>query len=248
MTDHSQSAADAGAPRDFRTTHWSLVLRAGRAAGPESAAALEELCQTYWFPIYAYVRRHVADPEDAKDFTQEFFGRLVGQNLVGQADPQRGKFRAYVLTLLKHFLANQWERARAQKRGGGHAPISLDALSAEERYALEPAQTFTPDQAFDRKWAEATLARVQEQLRCDYAAAGMGARYQRLKIFLLHGHAPSSYAQTAAELGLSEAAVKSAIFTLRRRFGELFRHQIAQTVDSPAEVEEEIHHLLAALG
>ena len=248
MTNDSQPAADAHAPHDFRTTHWSMVLRAGREPGPESAAALEQLCQVYWFPIYAYVRRHEADPENAKDFTQDFFARLVGQNLVGQADPQRGKFRAYVLTLLKHFLSNQWERERAQKRGGGKAPISLDALPAEERYAIEPTESFTPDQAFDRKWAEATLVRVQEQLRRDYEAAGMGARYQRLKVYLLHGHAPDSYAQTAAELGLSEAVVKSAIFTLRRRFAELFRHEIAQTVNSPEEVEEEIRHLLAALG
>jgi RNA polymerase sigma-70 factor (ECF subfamily) len=224
------------------------VLRAGQDRGPESAAALEQLCQTYWFPIYAYVRRHVADPESAKDFTQDFFARLLEQNLVGLADPQRGKFRAYVLTLLKHFLANQWERDRALKRGGGRAPISLDALPAEERYALEPATTFTPDQAFDRKWAQATVTNVQDQLRRDYEAAGMGPRYQRLKVFLLHGHAPASYATTAAELGLTEAAVKSAIFTLRRRFAELFRHEIAQTVDSPGEVEAEIRHLLAALA
>ena len=224
------------------------MLRAGRAAGPESAAALEQLCETYWFPIYAYVRRHVADPENAKDFTQEFFARLLEQNLVSQADPQRGKFRAYVLTLLKHFLANQWERERALKRGGGLAPISLDALTAEERYALEPAEAFTPDQAFDRKWAQATLDRVQAQLRRDYEAAGMGERFARLKVFLLHGHAPKSYAGMAAELGLTEAAVKSAIFTLRKRFAELFRHEIAQTVDSPEEVEAEIRHLLGALA
>lgn len=248
MTNDSQSKTGAHSPHDFRTTHWSVVLRAGRAAGPESAAALEQLCETYWFPIYAYVRRHVADPENAKDFTQEFFARLLEQNLVSQADPQRGKFRAYVLTLLKHFLANQWERERALKRGGGLAPISLDALTAEERYALEPAEAFTPDQAFDRKWAQATLDRVQAQLRRDYEAAGMGERFARLKVFLLHGHAPKSYAGMAAELGLTEAAVKSAIFTLRKRFAELFRHEIAQTVDSPEEVEAEIRHLLGALA
>lgn len=248
MTTDPQPSAGASSPHDFRTTHWSVVLRAGREPGPESAAALEQLCQTYWFPIYAYVRRHVNDPENAKDFTQEFFARLLEQNLVGRADPQRGKFRAYVLTLLKHFLANQWDRERAQKRGGGRPPVSLDALPAEERYAIEPAESFTPDQAFDRKWAEATLARVQEELRRDYEAAGMSARYGRLKVYLLHGHAPASYAETATELGLTEAAVKSAIFTLRKRFAELFRHEIAQTVDSPEEVEGEIRHLLAALG
>jgi RNA polymerase sigma factor (sigma-70 family) len=248
MTNDPQPTNNAHSPHDFRTTHWSVVLRAGRAPGPESAAALEQLCQTYWFPIYAYVRRHVADPENAKDLTQEFFARLLGQNLVSQADPQRGKFRAYVLTLLKHFLANQWERERAQKRGGGQAPISLDALSAEERYAVEPVESFSPDQTFDRKWAQATLDRVQAQLRRDYEAAGMGERYTRLKVFLLHGHAPKSYAGMAAELGLTEAAVKSAIFTLRKRFAALFRHEIAQTVDSPEDVEGEIRHLLAALA
>jgi RNA polymerase sigma factor (sigma-70 family) len=248
MTNDPQPTAGGHSPQDFRTTHWSVVLRAGQEGGAGSAAALEQLCQTYWFPIYAYVRRHVADPEDAKDFTQEFFARLLRQNLVGLADPQRGKFRAYVLTLLKHFLAKQWERERAQKRGGGRAPLSLDALPAEARYALEPATAFTPDQAFDRKWAETILEQTQGRLRRDYEAAGMVARYERLKVFLLHGHAPTSYAATAAELGLTEAAVRSAIFTLRRRFAEFFRHEIAQTVDAPEEVEAEIRHLLAALG
>ena len=248
MMNGTQPTSGAHSPHEFCTTHWSVVLRAGRESGPESQAALEQLCQAYWFPIYAYVRRHVADPENAKDLTQEFFARLLARNLVSQADPQRGKFRAYVLTLLKHFLANQWERERALKRGGNQAPISLDALSAEERYALEPAESFPPDQIFDRKWAEATLERVQAQLRRDYEAAGMGNRYAQLKVFLLHGHVPKSYAGVAAELGLTEAAVKSAIFTLRKRFAETFRHEIAQTVDSPEEVEGEIRHLLAALA
>ena len=248
MTNDLEPAADAQWPQDFRTTHWSVVLRAGRESSADSAEALEKLCRTYWFPIYAYVRRRVVDPDNAQDLTQEFFARLIGQNLVGLADPERGKFRAFVLTLLKHFLSNHWERERAQKRGGGQVVISLDALPAEERYAVEPAESFTPDQAFDRKWAEETLARVQGQLQHEYEAAGMGPRYHQLKVYLLHGHAPDSYAAAAAQLGLSESAVKSAIFRLRRRFAELFRHEIAQTVSSPAEVEDEIRHLLAALG
>jgi RNA polymerase sigma factor (sigma-70 family) len=248
MTNELEPAAGTQWPQDFRTTHWSVVLRAGRESSADSAEALEKLCRTYWFPIYAFVRRRVVDPDSAQDLTQEFFARLIGQNLVGQADPERGKFRAFVLTLLKHFLSNHWERERAQKRGGGQVLISLDALPAEERYAVEPADAFTPDQAFDRKWAEETLARVQEQLQREYEAAGLGERYQRLKVYLLHGHTPQSYADVAAQAGLTESAVKSAIFRLRRRFAELFRHAIAQTVSSPAEVEEEIRHLLAALG
>jgi RNA polymerase sigma factor (sigma-70 family) len=232
---------------DFTTTRWSVVMRVRDGHSPQAAEALEQLCRGYWFPVYAYVRRHFNDPEASKDLTQEFFAHLIGKNLAARADPERGRFRAFVLTLLRHFLINEWERERAQKRGGGQTPVSLDALEADERYRLEPVQEQAPDQVFDRKWAEEILGRVHVQLRHDYEAAGLGPRFDKLKTYLLHGHNPSSYADAATQLGLSEAATKSAIFTLRRRFAEIFRREISQTVASAEDADAEIRHLLTAL-
>jgi RNA polymerase sigma factor (sigma-70 family) len=233
---------------DFTTTHWSIVLRVRQNDSPAAAQALEQLCRAYWFPIYAYVRRRQNDPESAKDLTQEFFMHLLGQNLIARADPEKGRFRAYVLTLLKHFLINEYQRRSALKRGVGQIPISFDALEAEERYRIEPVQNQAPDHVFDHEWAEEILSRALSELRQDYEAAGLGGRFEKLQPYLPKGHEPASYADTANQLGLSEAATRSAIFTLRRRFAELFRREIAQTVSSPEEAEAEMRHLLTALA
>jgi RNA polymerase sigma-70 factor (ECF subfamily) len=233
---------------DFTTTRWSLVLRVRQTQTPLAADALEQLCRTYWFPIYAYVRRRQNDPETAKDLTQEFFVHLLEQDLVARADPAKGRFRAFVITLLKHFLINQHERRLALKRGAGRTPLSLDAMEAEERYRHEPVQNQAPDTAFDHQWAEEILARALETLKRDYEAAGLGRRFDKLKPFLPRGHDPSSYAETAVQLGISEAATRKAIFMLRRRFADLFRQEIAQTVSSAEEAEAEMRHLLMALA
>jgi RNA polymerase sigma-70 factor (ECF subfamily) len=235
-------------PVDFTTTHWSLVLRVGHNDTPKAAAALEQLCRSYWFPIYAYICRRNRDPEAAKDLTQAFFMHLLDQNLVARAEPEKGRFRAFVLTLLKNFLINEHERGRAQKRGGGQFQISLDAVDSDVRYRLEPIEDQAPDRQFDQKWAQEILTRSLEKLRHDYEASGMAARFEALKPFLPQGHQPASYAETAVALGLSEPAAKSAIFTLRRRFADIFRREIAQTVDSPEDAEAEMRHLLAALA
>jgi len=168
MADDAQTGTG---PMDFASTRWSVVLRVREGHPQQSAEALEQLCRTYWFPIYAYIRRRQADPETAKDLTQEFFAHLLEQNLVSRADPQRGRFRAFVLTLFKHFLINQHEQRQAQKRGGGQVPLSLDALESDVRYRLEPVSEPAPDRAFDRKWAQEILSRALDQLRMDYAGA-----------------------------------------------------------------------------
>ena len=233
---------------DFTTTHWSVVLRVRERDSLRATQALEQLCGKYWFPIYAYVRRHQHDPEAAKDLTQDFFVHLLEHDLVASADPAKGRFRAFVLTLLKYFLLKTRERQGAQKRGAGQLPLSLDALGAEDRYRLEPAHAQAPDHVFDREWAEEILDRSLEELRRDYEAAGLGGRFDKLKPFLPKGHEPSSYSETASQLGLSEAATRSAIHTLRRRFADLFRREIAQTVASAEEAEAEMRHLLIALA
>jgi len=231
----------------FRTTHWSAVLAAGRSPGPEAAAALESLCRAYWRPVYAHVRRRGHDLETARDLTQDFFTRLIEGQWLRPADPQRGRFRSFLLRCLSGFLIDEWRRSTAQKRGGGRQFFSLDEGREEEQWALEPVEKFTPEQAYDRRWAEALIARANAHLRADYEAEGHGGRFEALKIYLLGGHEPASYADVAAQLNLSLPAVKSAIYKLRQRYGEAIRAEIAETVSRPEEVEQELAHLLQAL-
>jgi RNA polymerase sigma-70 factor (ECF subfamily) len=228
----------------FATTHWTVVLQAGRHESPEASRALAELCRAYWYPLYAYARRAGQDVHSAEDLTQGFFERLLEKNYLELADPQRGKFRWFLLTAFKCFLANEFDRARALKRGGGQAHVFLDALEAEQRYALEPADTVSADQLYDRRWALELLARVQKQLRDEYAATKKMDRFDRIEKFLPGGDAPPGYAETAAALGLSEDAVRQEVHRLRKRYGELLRGEIAATVAHPDEVDEEIGHLI----
>jgi RNA polymerase sigma factor (sigma-70 family) len=230
----------------FATTRWSLVLAAGGETSAESRRALETLCGLYWYPLYAYVRRRGHDAEDAQDLTQGFFARLIEKHAVRAADRRRGKFRSYLLASLKHFLANEWDRLRAQKRGGGKV-VSIDAQSAEGRYGLEPADGLTPEKLFERRWALTLLDLVLAELRERYKSDGREHIFERLKGFL-GGPVPGSpYAEAGAELGMTPEAVKVAVHRLRRRYRDLLRGQIAQTVASPEEIDEEIHHLFAAL-
>jgi len=228
-------------------TRWTLVLAAARREDPEPAMrALTELCQTYWPPLYAYIRRQGRDAHEAEDLTQEFFSRLLAKNYLADADPAKGKFRAFLLASLKHFLANEWDRARAQKRGGGQALIALDALSEAQRSRLEPVDNSSPDKAFDRQWALTVLDLALKRLRGEFAAAGKEKLFDELKESLTGDSPAQSHAEIGAKCGLSEGAVKVAAHRMRRRYRDLLREEVAQTVATPNEVEGEIRDLFAA--
>ena len=232
----------------FTQTHWSVVLQAGNEASPQRLAALDKLCRSYWFPLYAYVRRCGESPEDAKDLTQEFFARLLEKNWLRAASPERGRFRWYLLASLKHFLANEWDRARAQKRGSGHRPISLDGLSPEERYSLEPTDNLSADKVYDRTWALTLLEKTRVLLCDEFAAAGRGERFEMLEQFLPGQQSSTTYAEIATRLGVAEGTVKSEVSRLRRRYGELLRDELAQTLGNITDLEDELQHLFEALS
>ena len=235
-------------PQDFHTTHWSIVTLAADVASPDSLAALEKLCRAYWFPLYAYVRRRGHDVEEARDLTQGFFAVLLEKNYVADADMRRGRFRTFLLSSLGHYLANEWNRATTQKRGGGVARFSLDALDAEERYRLEPADEASPERFYDRRWAEAVLAGVVAQLRREFEDTGRGQRFDDLKGHLLGDADALSYEELAARMGIGLTGVRSVVHRMRKRFAVLVRQEIAQTVTSPGEVEDEIRHLFQSLA
>lgn len=232
----------------FLTTHWSLVVAAGRHESPESADALLALCEAYWYPLYAFVRRQGYTADDAQDLTQGFFAALLEKNYLGDADPRRGRFRSFLLTAIKHYLSNQRDRARAKKRGGGKAIVSLDLGSAESRYRLEPADMITPELLFERRWAVTLLERVLDRLEDEYAAAGNGDLFQRLRDTLTDGKAATPYREIARQAGISEGAVKVAVHRLRKRYRRLLEDEIAQTVADRSEIEAEIQQLFTALA
>ncbi|NOZ23274.1 MAG: sigma-70 family RNA polymerase sigma factor [Planctomycetes bacterium] len=233
---------------EFATTRWSIVLAAGREGTPRAREALATLCQAYWYPLYAYVRRQGHNADEAQDLTQGFFAQFIEKNYFRALDPKKGKFRAYLLASMKHFLANEWDRAHAQKRGGRQVPISLDFEGAEGRYSREPAHDLTPERIFERRWALTLLDQVLARLRQDFLKSGKEERFERLKVFLTAGKKTVPYREVAAELGLSEGAVKVAIHRLRKRYRNHLRAEIAQTVSNPSEIDEEIRHLFSALG
>jgi RNA polymerase sigma-70 factor (ECF subfamily) len=228
----------------FATTHWSLVLNAARPDAPESDRALAELCRLYWYPLYAHVRRFGHDPHTAQDLTQEFFARLLEKNYLSAADRKRGKFRWFLLTAFKCFLANEWDRARAQKRGGGKEPVWLDALTAEERYRVEPVDTLTADHLYDRRWALDLLARVRSALSVEYTRAGKTKRFELLEQFLPGAQPTDTHATVAPRLGLNENAIKQEVHRLKKRYVELLRGEVARTVAHPEEVDEELRYLV----
>ena len=232
----------------FTTTHWSLVLNARDPSSPLATEALEKLCRTYWYPLYVYVRRQGEDDESAKDLTQGFFARLLEKNYLAQVQRERGKFRSFLLASLKHFLADEWDKARAQKRGGGQPIISLDDTTCEDRYRLEPAEAMDAEKLFERRWALTLLEQARTRVKEEYVKAGKAELYDRLNAFESGDQNAPSYAQVAAELGLTESAVKSAVFRMRQRYRELVREEVANTVESPAEVDEEIRHLISVIS
>lgn len=230
------------------TTHWSIVIAAGRRGVPESVDALLALCTTYWYPLYAYVRRQGYRPEDAQDLTQGFFAKLLEKNYIEDADRQRGRFRSFLLASLKNFLSNERDFARAQKRGGGRTVISLDFESAESRYRHEAADTMTPERMFERRWALTVLDRVLDRLRDEYTAAGNLPLFRHLKGFLTAEKGATPYRVVADQAAMTEGAVKVAVHRLRRRYRALLEEEISQTVSGADEVDDELQQLFMSLG
>ena len=232
----------------FATTRWSMVLAAGHSSVLGAQEALEKLCRAYWYPLYVYVRRQGQSPHDAQDLTQEFFARLLEKKHLRLADPDRGKFRAFLLKSLKHFLVNEWEKARTQKRGGGQCFIHLDLDIAESRYAAEPVRALGLDQVYEKRWAVTLIEAVLARLRQSYAAADRLPVFEALKPFIWGEQTKLTYAEVAPQLELTEGAVKVAVHRLRGRYRELLRAEIAETVATPGEVDEELQHLIAVLS
>jgi RNA polymerase sigma factor (sigma-70 family) len=234
--------------RVFLTTHWSVVLSARKKDSPQSAAALETLCRTYWYPLYAYVRRQGHSPHDAQDLTQEFFARLLQKDYLKAAAREKGRFRTFLIMALKRFLANEWDRLRAQKRGGGQPLLSLDTETAEDRYRIEPTEGATADRVFERRWALTLLDHTMARLRQEFTAGGKEKEFAELKACLTAGRGEISYTAIAAALGQSEGAARVAVHRLRKRFREVFREEIAQTVSSPEDIEAEVRYLMGVLA
>ena len=234
------------ADAQFRTTHWSVVLAAGRDDSSASALALETLCGVYWRPLYAFARRQGHSPEDARDLVQEFFAHLLERQPFAQLDREGGRFRSWLLTALKRFLINEWHQARAAKRGGGRSVISLDAETAEEHVHLELADTLTPEMIYEQCWAEALMERVQARLAKEFANHRLG--FGTLQEFLIEPKGHTRFAVEAARLGVTESALKAVVFRCRRRLRELFSEEVAHTVSQPEELDAEMQHVRQILS
>jgi RNA polymerase sigma-70 factor (ECF subfamily) len=230
----------------FATTHWTVVLAAGRSSSREAEVALEELCRTYWYPLYVFVRRQTPTREDAEDLTQAFFARFLEKNYLEKLDSEKGRFRAFLLASLKHFLANEWDKANRLKRGGGQANLSLDWQSADTRYQIDPADNLSPDKLYDRAWAVTLLERVIARLGEESAAEGKSQLFEELKPYLMVGKSAIPYAQAANALAMNESAVRVAVHRLRKRYRELLRLEIGQTLSDPAQSDEEMNTLFSA--
>ncbi len=247
ISKHSTPASSA--PGDiFATTHWTVVLTAGRRHTPQSDAALEELCRTYWFPLYAYVRRRGNTKEDAEDLTQAFFARLLGKNFLANLAGEKGKFRAFLLASLKHFLANEWDKSQRQKRGGGEIHLSLDWQTADTKFQIAATAEPSPDKAFDREWALALLAKVIGRLQNECSADGKAKLFEQLKKFLMADGSDSAQSEVAKSLGMEEGAVRVAVHRLRKRYRQLLREEIFQTLTDPAQMDEEMRALFGAFA
>jgi RNA polymerase sigma-70 factor (ECF subfamily) len=245
--DSSSAPVPAGSSgHGFATTHWSLIVSAGKPGGEEAREALSSLCHRYWFPLYAYVRRRVSNLHEAQDLTQEFFLRLLEKDALAKAAPERGRFRSFLLASLDNFLANEWDKARAKKRGGGVQVLPLDLSTGESRLSLEPADTMTPERLYEREWTLTLLGLAMDRLQAECESSGKLRQFTLLKGALAGGGV--SYATIAGELEMTEEGARQAAHRLRKRYRELLRVEVAQTVASPSDVDEEIRSLLATLG
>lgn len=244
-----QGGKGSVADRDwFTTTHWSVVLQATHSRTPQADAALEQLCGTYWYPLYAFVRHRGYDRQDAQELTQAFFARFIAQDYLKHVDRAKGRFRSFLLASLKHFLANEWDRAHAQKRGGYTQVMSLNDAEAERRYGEEAATDLSPDQLYEQRWAGVLLERVLERLEQEFEKSGKSEWFKALKPFLVGESRSITYAAVAERLGVSAGALKMKAQRLRYRYQGLLRQEIAQTVAGPEEVEDEIRYLFRVLS
>ena len=234
-------------PGQFRTTHWSVVLSAKDTDSPESGRAIATLCETYWYPLYAYVRRTGYAPEQAEDLTQAFFARFLEKRLWESVDKNRGRFRSFLLKTVKNFLADEHDKSMALKRGGGKALISLEAQQAEERYQLEPAHDIRPETLFERRWALSVLSAVFDRLGKDYAKAGKAELFRVIQAFLAPDFDQADFQSAVEQLQMKEGTLRMAIHRLRRRYGQLLQEEVAHTVAHEDEVEDEIRHLHTVL-
>ncbi len=246
---NSDDTSAQGASRPgFIATRWTLVLKAARNDTTQARLALAQLCEMYWYPLYAWVRHKGYAPSDAEDLTQAFFVRVLQERFIEAADRQKGRFRSFLLTRLNHFLADEWDRVKAQKRGGGRVLISLDREAAETRYRIEVVDPRSPDKLFEYRWVMTLLERVFERLRHEYERAGKTALFEALKGCLIQARAAVAYPEVARQLDLSEGALRVDVHRLRRRYRELLRSEIAETVAGPEEVEEELRYLFRVLA
>ena len=244
----SESDNAPGVHGQFTTTHWSVVLAAGTGRAPGAQDALECLCRAYWYPLYAFVRRLGHPHANAQDLTQGFFAYLLERDLVARADRQAGRFRSFLLGSLKHFLAHEHERATALKRGGGQPVLSLDQLDPEERYSLEPSDAATPETIFDQRWALQQVRSALSRLRAEYVSSGRGPLFDLLKDYVWGDKNALGLAEIAGRLDLTEEAVKKSVQRLRQRFRDSLRAEVAQTVATPDQIDEELRHLRDALS
>lgn len=240
--------SSSGQCKWFNTTLWSVVLNARDPTSPLGAQALNRLCRTYWYPLYAFARRQGNEEHSAEDLTQAYFERVLESNYLGEVHPEKGKFRSFLLVSFKHFLADQRDRARAEKRGGRATFLFLDGQSGEERYHLEPLDVRDPERLYNRRWALTLLEQARTRLQREHAEHGQSSVFEQLACFLTGDRNAPPYSAVAAATGLTEAAVKAKIFRLRQRYGELIRKEVANTVNTQTEVEEEIRYLISVVG
>jgi len=248
MSDNTTKSSSVSGAGRFATTHWSVVLQAGQPGAPGYQQALETLCRSYWFPLYAYLRRHDCDSHQAEDYIQAFFCRILEKQILRLAESKRGRFRSFLLTTLKRFLADERDRAQAQKRGGGRRILSIDFQEAESQYALEPADRLSSEKLFDKSWALTVLDRTMVCLKAELASKNKQELFDHLKIYLTAEKGSIPYRDMAADLNITEGAVRTAVHRLRRRYRKLLRDEIAQTVTTEDQIDEEIDDLFAALA
>lgn len=248
MPDNTDTSPTPAGTSRFATTHWSVVLAASSPKSSRYREALETLCQAYWFPIYAYLRRQGYGAHKAEDQTQGFFTHMIEMDDLCRADPDRGRFRSFLLSMLKHFVADQWDRSQAQKRGGGKKALSLDFADAETRYKLEPSHQLSPDKLYEKSWALTLLSQTMARLKAETSGTNKQKLFEQLKAHLAGQFHAVPYSELAARLEMTEGSVKIAVHRLKQRYRELLREQIAQTVSSPEEIDEEIRALFVALA